>query len=158
MLRGSEEETDTVTQQLTEHTRKASDEFNAQAAKIDALEAQIHDENLSNSKKIELIEQMKAIIPGYNAELSKEGKIINENTAAITAYLTQLEKQIKLKAAQEDLEAAYKKKRQLEKQQKKQERMLRMLIHQERHYITTLVLSFLHLSWEPRNLVLHIAN
>lgn len=122
MLRGSEEETDTVTQQLTEHTRKASDEFNDQAAKIDALEAQIHDENLSNSKKIELIGQLKAIIPGYNAELSKEGKIINENTAAITAYLTQLEKQIKLKAAQEDLEAAYKKKRQLEKQQKKQEK------------------------------------
>lgn len=122
MLKGSEEETDTVTQQLTEHTRKASDEFNAQAAKIDALEAQIHDENLSNSKKIELIGQLKAIIPGYNAELSKEGKIINENTAAITAYLTQLEKQIKLKAAQEDLETAYKKKRQLEKQQKKQEK------------------------------------
>lgn len=121
MLKGSEEETDTITQQLTEHTRKASDEFNAQAAKIDALEALIHDENLSNSKKIELIGQLKAIIPGYNAELSKEGKIINENTAAITAYLTQLEKQIKLKAAQEDLEAAYKKKRQLEKQQKKQE-------------------------------------
>lgn len=121
MLKGSEEETDTITQQLTEHTRKASDEFNAQAAKIDALEAQIHDENLSNTKKIELIGQLKAIIPGYNAELSKEGKIINENTAAITAYLTQLEKQIKLKAAQEDLEAAYKKKRQLEKQQKKQE-------------------------------------
>lgn len=121
MLKGSEEETDTVTQQLTEHTRKASDEFNAQAAKIDALEAQIHDENISNSKKIELIGQLKAIIPGYNAELSNEGKIINENTAAITAYLTQLEKQIKLKAAQEDLEAAYKKKRQLEKQQKKQE-------------------------------------
>lgn len=122
MLKGSEEETDTVTQQLTEHTRKASDEFNAQAAKIDALEAQIHDENLSNSKKIELIGQLKAIIPGYNAELSKEGKIINENTAAIRAYLSQLEKQIKLKAAQEDLEAAYKKKRQLEKQQKKQEK------------------------------------
>lgn len=122
MLKGSEEETDTITQQLTEHTRKASDEFNAQAAKIDALEAQIHDENLSNSKKIELIGQLKTIIPGYNAELSKEGKIINENTAAITAYLTQLEKQIKLKAAQEDLEAAYKKKRQLEKQQKKQEK------------------------------------
>lgn len=122
MLKGSEEETDTITQQLTEHTRKASDEFNAQAAKIDALEAQIHDENLSNSKKIELIGQLKAIIPGYNAELSNEGKIINENTAAITAYLTQLEKQIKLKAAQEDLEAAYKKKRQLEKQQKKQEK------------------------------------
>lgn len=122
MLKGSEEETDTVTQQLTEHTRKASDEFNAQAAKIDALEAQIHDENISNSKKIELIGQLKAIIPGYNAELSKEGKIINENTAAITAYLTQLEKQTKLKAAQEDLEAAFKKKRQLEKQQKKQEK------------------------------------
>lgn len=121
MLKGSEEETDTVTQQLTEHTRKASDEFNAQAAKIDALEAQIHDENISNSKKIELIGQLKAIIPGYNAELSNEGKIINENTAAIRAYLAQLEKQIKLKAAQEDLEAAYKKKRQLEKQQKKQE-------------------------------------
>lgn len=121
MLKGSEEETDTITQQLTEHTRKASDEFNAQAAKIDALEAQIHDENLSNSKKIELIGQLKAIIPGYNAELSREGKIINENTAAIRAYLAQLEKQIKLKAAQEDLEAAYRKKRQLEKQLKKQE-------------------------------------
>lgn len=61
------------------------------------------------------LSKLKGIIPGYNTELTKEGTIINNNTAAINEYLTALERQIKLKAAQEELEAAYKKKRELEK-------------------------------------------
>ena len=60
----------------------------------------------------------KIIIPNsrdYNASLSKEGELINNNTEAIKAYLTQLEKQIKLKAAQEELEELYRNKRLQEK-------------------------------------------
>ena len=43
---------------------------------------------------------------------------INNNTEAIKSYLTQLEKQIRMKAAQEELEELYRKKRVQEKQQK----------------------------------------
>ena len=117
-----EDEVSDLTKELTEHTRKATDEYDEQAGKIDALTNQIHDNNLSNEERIKKIKELQKIIPGYNATLSKEGQIIWENKAAIDAYLVSLEKQIKLKAAQEDLEAAYKKKRQLEKQQKTQQK------------------------------------
>ena len=61
---------------------------------------------------------LQAIIPSYNASLNEEGRLINNNTEAIKSYLTQLEKQIRMKAAQEELEELYRKKRVQEKQQK----------------------------------------
>ena len=59
---------------------------------------------------------MREIVPEYNASLSKEGELVNNNTDAIKDYLVQLEKQIKLKAAQEELEEAYKEQRELQRE------------------------------------------
>lgn len=109
-----EDGTETITG-LAKATKDVTEEFGKQAAKVDTLKKIINDGNIAYFERNKALNELKQIIPGYNAELTKEGKIINDNTDAIEKYLTQLEKQIKLKAAQDELEAAYKKKRTLEK-------------------------------------------
>lgn len=118
MFRGSEEKVTDQTVSLNNAIKKASDEFNKQAAKVDALRKVMEDSHASYEQKKKAYKDLKEIIPEYNAELSKEGKIISDNKKAIDDYLVSLEKQIKLKAAQEELEEAYKKKRQLENTKK----------------------------------------
>ena len=113
-----EEEATEETVSLANATQKATNEFNTQAAKVDALRKVMEDSEASYEQKQKAYKDLKAIIPEYNAELSKEGKIIRDNKKAIDDYLVSLEKQIKLKAAQEELEAAYRKKRKLENTQK----------------------------------------
>lgn len=91
--------------------KKTSDEYDGQAAKIDCLTQMINNNNLSLATRREKLEELKSIVPDYNAQLTDEGTIINNNTEAIKKYLVELEKQIKLKAAQEELEELYKKQR-----------------------------------------------
>jgi len=105
---------------LAKATKDATEEFSKQAAKVDTLKKIINDGNIAYLERNKALNELKQIIPGYNAELTKEGKIINDNTDAIEKYLTQLEKQIKLKAAQDELEQAYKQKRTLEKTESSQ--------------------------------------
>lgn len=101
---------------LANATKKAGEEFATQASKVDALQKILNDSNQTYSERIKALKELKEIVPGYNAELTQEGEIINNNTKAIQEYLTKLEKQIKLKAAQEELEAAYREKRLKEKE------------------------------------------
>lgn len=91
--------------------KKTSDEYDGQAAKIDRLTQMINNNNLSLATRREKLEELKSIVPDYNAQLTDEGTILNDNTEAIKKYLVELEKQIKLKAAQEELEELYKKQR-----------------------------------------------
>lgn len=115
-----EEEITEATGTLSNATKKATKEFNDQAAKVDALRKIIDDSNISYEQRNKALVELKSIVPGYNALLTQEGKIINNNTEAINKYLVALEKQIKLKAAQEELEEAYKKKRALVKTERAQ--------------------------------------
>ncbi len=124
VLRNSEEEVEEKTGDLSNAVKKATEEFNEQAAKVDALKKVMENGNASYEERNKAINELKRIIPGYNAELTREGEIINNNTEAINRYLIALEKQIKLKAAQEELEEAYRKKRTLEKKKREQEREL----------------------------------
>lgn len=101
---------------LSKVNKKADDEFSMQAATIDRLNSVLKSETASLDQKKKALSELQAVVPNYNASLNKEGELINNNTEAIKAYLTQLEKQIKLKAAQEELEELYRKKRQQEKQ------------------------------------------
>lgn len=104
---------------LLQVSKKATEEFQLQAAKVDVLSKTIENNKLSVDARRAAIEKLKEIMPSYNATITEEGVLINHNTLAISEYLQQLEKQIKMKAAQEELEEAYRKKRQLEKQQEK---------------------------------------
>lgn len=106
---------------LANATKKATEEFSAQASKIDVLQKTVRDANQTYTERNKALLELKKIIPGYNAELTKEGQIINDNKSAIDRYLISLEKQIKLKAAQEELEELYRQKRLKEKSRKANE-------------------------------------
>ena len=109
----------TVAQEtLNSVNKKADEEFSKQAATVDRLSGVLKSETSSLDQKKEALSDLQAIIPSYNASLDEEGRLINNNTEAIKSYLTQLEKQIRMKAAQEELEELYRKKRTQEKQQK----------------------------------------
>lgn len=103
---------------LNSVNKKADEEFSKQAATVDRLSGVLKSETSSLDQKKKALSDLQAIIPFYNASLNEEGKLINNNTEAIKSYLTQLEKQIRMKAAQEELEELYRKKRVQEKQQK----------------------------------------
>lgn len=103
---------------LNSVNKKADEEFSKQAATVDRLSGILKSETSSLDQKKKALSDLQAIIPSYNASLNEEGKLINNNTEAIKSYLTQLEKQIRMKAAQEELEELYRKKRVQEKQQK----------------------------------------
>lgn len=103
---------------LNSVNKKADEEFSKQAATVDRLSGILKSETSSIDQKKKALSDLQAIIPSYNASLNEEGRLINNNTEAIKSYLTQLEKQIRMKAAQEELEELYRKKRTQEKQQK----------------------------------------
>ena len=103
---------------LNSVNKKADEEFSKLAATVDRLSGVLKSETSSLDQKKKALSDLQDIIPSYNASLNEEGKLINNNTEAIKSYLTQLEKQIRMKAAQEELEELYRKKRVQEKQQK----------------------------------------
>lgn len=103
---------------LNSVNKKADEEFSKQAATVDRLSGVLKSETSSLDQKKKALSDLQTIIPSYNASLNEEGRLINNNTEAIKSYLTQLEKQIRMKAAQEELEELYRKKRTQEKQQK----------------------------------------
>lgn len=111
-------EATTAQETLNSVIKKADEEFSKQAATVDRLSGVLKSETSSLDQKKKALSDLQAIIPSYNASLDEEGKLINNNTEAIKSYLTQLEKQIRMKAAQEELEELYRKKRTQEKQQK----------------------------------------
>lgn len=92
-------------------SKKVNSEIDTQKSKIDVLIDTLNNEKLALDLRRKALEDLKSIIPGYHADLNDEGVLINNNTDAIKDYLIQLEKQIRLKAAQEELEELYRKKR-----------------------------------------------
>lgn len=111
LFRDETSKTTAVMESMNNISKRTGDEYDEQAAKIDSLTDIIKDNSLTIQQRKKAIEELKSIIPGYNAQLSEEGILTGHNTKAIQEYLTQLEKQIKLKAAQEELEDLYRKKR-----------------------------------------------
>lgn len=102
---------------VNEETNKS---FIQQESKIRALTAVINDNGIALDVRRKALNDLKEIIPDYNAQLTDEGTLTKNNTDAIKDYLVQLEKQIKLKAAQQELENLYAQKRTLEKDEETQ--------------------------------------
>lgn len=111
----SDEAEDSVSR-LENANKKASEEFDKEAAKIKSLQDVVSNANVAYDERKKALDKLREIVPEYNASLSKEGELVNNNTDAIKDYLVQLEKQIKLKAAQEELEEAYKEQRELQRE------------------------------------------
>lgn len=103
---------------LAKATDEANKKFDEEKSKVDALTTIINDSNVSLSLRKKKLAELKEIVPDYHADLTEEGRLINNNTSAISDYCSALEKQIRLKAAQEELEDAYRRKRKAEKDKK----------------------------------------
>ncbi len=98
---------------VNETTQKNYDD---QSYRVKNLVAVLHNEKMANEYRKKCLDDLREIIPGYNGMLDEEGKLINDNTDAIKDYLVQLERQIKMKAAEEELEELYRSQRSTQKQ------------------------------------------
>lgn len=109
-------------------TRRANEMYDDQTAKIKMLIERIEAENVSNNLRVEAINELSDIMPGYNAQLTDEGKLINHNTELIKNYLLMLEMKYRKQAAEEEQLVLLKKemtaKRELDKAEKDYQRTL----------------------------------
>lgn len=101
--------------------KQVSDRVTDETAKVKLLRDAITGENVSRKKKQEAIEKLQSIIPGYHAQLDDEGRLIRENTAAVEAYIESIKKEAKASAMREELEAAAREERRLQRDLEKQE-------------------------------------
>lgn len=95
--------------------KKVNEQYNSETDRIKTLREQIDNHNLSLAERRKKLSELKSIVPGYLAELNEEGRLVNNNTTALDNYLKKLEKEIRLKAAKEELEELYRKKRATER-------------------------------------------
>lgn len=101
---------------LKKLNEETSEEFSKQSSKVEVLNKLVHDNTAKLDDRRAALVELKKIVPDYLADLTAEGNLVNDNKKAIDDYLVSLEKQIRLKAAQEDLEEAIRNKRKKEKE------------------------------------------
>ena len=106
-------ETERTMQRIKEST---NEQMNKEASHLRMLHDRVRDVNMSYTQRKAALDELKKIVPGYLGQLTKEGDLVKDNKKAIDQYLQSLEQQIKMKAAQEELEEAYRKKRKLEQE------------------------------------------
>lgn len=123
--RAASERSAAATRALQRINEQVSDTLDDERSKIDRLTGIIHNNTISIDARRQAIAELQSIIPDYKADLTDEGVLIGENTQAINDYLIALERKIRLTAAQEELEAAYREKRKLEKEKSSAEKELR---------------------------------
>lgn len=108
-------ETERTAKAINDLNKRASDEYDREAAKIDMLVAKIHNNNLSLGERRKAIKELNEIVPGYLASIDDEGKLHEDNKKAIDDYLTSLEKEIKMKIYADELTELYRKRREQRK-------------------------------------------
>lgn len=96
---------------LARANKKASDEADAETAKIKALQDIVNNSNVAYSERKRALDELKGIVPDYHASLTSEGKLINNNTEAIKNYIKAFERSVKLRAVRDELEEAYRQQR-----------------------------------------------
>lgn len=96
---------------LARASKKASDEADAETAKIKALQDIVNNTNVAYSERKKALDELKGIVPDYHASLTSEGKLINNNTEAIKNYIKAFERSVKLRAVRDELEEAYRQQR-----------------------------------------------
>lgn len=104
---------------------KVDDEYGKQEAKLKRLNDTVHDSTIPLRQRKEALAELQELVPDYLAKLDKEGKLYDDNKDAIDKYCASLEKSIRLKSVQDEMEEAYKRKTQLERNKKKAEDLLK---------------------------------
>lgn len=104
--------------------QETAEEYDKVSSKVEILNRMVHNENLALDDRKKALNELKEIVPGYLADLTEEGKLVKDNTEAIKKWLVEKEKEIRLKAAQEDLEEIVRKQRKKEKERLEAEKEL----------------------------------
>lgn len=99
-----------------EIAKEVSEEYAKQTNEVRIMRESLDSENLSREKKLEIIEKLKSIIPGYNADLDDEGRLIRENKKALDEYNSSIEDEIKLEVYRRQLADLFFKKEEAEKE------------------------------------------
>lgn len=81
-----------LAQDMTDIAKAANDTVVSQTTKIKLLTKVINDNNQTNAKRKEALDEIKKIVPGYHAQITAEGKLINNNTSALNNYIKALKK------------------------------------------------------------------
>jgi len=100
-----------------EAAQSSAADYAKEVARIQSLRAALNSESVDRKRKLQIIDELKKIMPGYNAELSKEGVVIRENTTAVNEYMKAVEKSIKLKIEEKNLQDLYSEKYKIEQLQ-----------------------------------------
>lgn len=81
-----------LAQDMTDIAKATNDTVVSQTTKIKLLTKVINDNNQTNAKRKEALDEIKKIVPGYHAQITAEGKLINNNTSALNNYIKALKK------------------------------------------------------------------
>lgn len=106
--------TDEAKEAQKDLTVEIEQQYNTEKKKVEELRKIIESENTSREQKLNAINKLKEIIPGYVAELDKEGKVIDNNRKAIDDYLESLKNKIRYEGLANALTQAQNKQIQLE--------------------------------------------
>jgi len=90
---------------------KVTEQYATQAGKLDHLKAMVENNNVALVNRKKAMDELNKIVPGYNGSIDEEGRLIRGNTQALEDYLVAFEKQIQFKAASDELEELFRKKR-----------------------------------------------
>ena len=124
-LRIASEQNTASSRSMNRINEAVSKTVDKERANIDKLTGIIHNNTLHINARKKAISDLQEIIPGYTASLTEEGELIGENTQAINDYITALERKARTQAVEEELTAAYKEKRRLEKEKARIQKALR---------------------------------
>ena len=106
--------TDEAKEAQKDLTVEIEQQYNTEKKKIEELRKIIESENTSREQKLNAINKLKEIIPGYVAELDKEGKVVDNNRKAIDDYLKSLKNKIRYEGLANALTQAQNKQIELE--------------------------------------------
>lgn len=106
--------TDEAKEAQKDLTVEIEQQYNTEKKKVEELRKIIESENTSREQKLNAINKLKEIIPGYVAELDKEGKVVDNNRKAIDEYLKSLKNKIRYEGLANALTQAQNKQIELE--------------------------------------------
>ncbi|HOE33941.1 MAG TPA: hypothetical protein PLG98_11540, partial [Smithella sp.] len=87
-------ETNAEMEAIVSATKKATEKFAEEKAKIEALNTILHDTNQSYKERKRALDEIQQLAPDYHAKLTTEGELINDNTQSIEDHVKSLEKDI----------------------------------------------------------------
>lgn len=103
----SHKEASIAAKSMAEAEEKAAENYGAQKAKIEALVAVAKNENLAMDERLNAVNRLNAIIPGYNAQIDATTGKYRASEEALRRYLTQLERKLRYEANEEELKKLY---------------------------------------------------